>query len=145
MFANDDIEKQLRLSTDPVIETFLPLGPYYDDYTVTVYAKIFDRKEAFTLVNIASVKVTSATHSEVEDLLFSSSVSPHDVMTCCVQVLPLPTSEVDSDVDELLAGNNISLVAAEGDLGSTTKSFLRYADLLNMANRNDASGKIHCW
>ena len=56
---DDDIEKQLRLSVESSIKTYLPVGPHYDDYKMNIRVKIFDRKEAFTLREIANVTVSA--------------------------------------------------------------------------------------
>ena len=59
-----------------------------------------------------------------------------------LQVLELPTTSIDTEIDDLLTSvpSNISQAAAQGDLTTTSKTFLRYADLLNVATQNDRQG-----
>ena len=59
-----------------------------------------------------------------------------------LQVLELPTTSIDAEIDDLLTNvpSNISQAAAQGDLTTTSKTFLRYADLLNVATQNDRQG-----
>ena len=84
---DDDIEKQLRLSVESSIDTYLPLGPHYDDYKMSIWVKIFDRKQAFTLEYIDTVRVSaswrgsaSSVASELVIMAFSTSSMPPELL-----------------------------------------------------------------